>query len=107
MASGNLLSLPIKKSPDRGEALSTALRTWISEHSGSHPDDYASDLARLAQLRSKIIDSEPQSSMLDEFLTYQAQIAFLATRFPDNVRVSFPFLSHLKWTVLMELSTDT
>ena len=73
--------------------LAEHLRSHIDKNfHDTHPDDFASDYARLAKLRNAAvltnadIKQEAHPSLLRDLTAYYAQLVFLASKFPDDVR---------------------
>ncbi|PWY97686.1 BRO1-domain-containing protein [Testicularia cyperi] len=88
----NILAIPQKRTPALSKALSSAIRTYISQHyTDTHPDAFANDVRDFCRHRDDLASIEVHTSAIDTALRYHAQLVFFATKFPSNIGLSFPW----------------
>ncbi|EST04478.1 ALIX V-shaped domain protein [Kalmanozyma brasiliensis GHG001] len=88
----NILSIPPKRTPSISGALTSAIRTYISDnYTDTHPDAFTNDIRAFVQLRDQVSSLEIHVSAIDPLLRYHAQLVFFSTKFPANINLSFPW----------------
>lgn len=90
----NVLHIPQKRSTLPSSALSNVLREQIAgQFTDSHPDAFVEDLREIASLRDRCVRMEPHTSSIVDAQRYNAQLAFLVTKFPAEIGLAF------SWTI--------
>lgn len=99
----NHLSLPFKKTYP--VQIRAPVRDYLHDHSQDHPDLYKRDISEWEALRAPCILPDVRSDASDAFLqsvpcftlktgltssSYHAQLVFVLTKFPSDVRVTHP-----------------
>ncbi|TKY89532.1 hypothetical protein EX895_001317 [Sporisorium graminicola] len=88
----NILSIPPKRTPSISGALTTAIRSYISNnYTDTHPDAFSDDVRDFVRLRDQISSVEVHVSAIEPLLRYHAQLVFFSTKFPANINLSFPW----------------
>lgn len=90
----NVLSIPAKTSPLSSSSLSKVLRAHIAEHfTDTHPDAFTDDLREVARIRGQVVRMDVHVSSVGAAQRYNAQLAFMITKFPPDIDLAFP------WTI--------
>ncbi|RMD44879.1 hypothetical protein DV735_g374, partial [Chaetothyriales sp. CBS 134920] len=89
-ASSNILEIPFRKT--HSVELSLAIKRYISQHYDQSPDQFASDLEAINELREDAVHvQEPHVSGIPRLQRYAAQLQYLSGKFPIDIGVEFPW----------------
>ncbi|KAK9366911.1 BRO1-like domain-containing protein [Lipomyces kononenkoae] len=104
MSASNFLTIPLRRT-DHIE-LTPAIMNYIEQSYDQHPGMFKDDIAELERLRSTVVNPEVRASSATSLTRYFAQLAFLSSKFPADVKVNFVWYGTLGYAASAPVSRN-